>query len=50
VYLPECRRCIEQIGEGYRLSGPGVSVLLADIADATPADLTPHMPRKQLSD
>jgi hypothetical protein len=47
--LRECQKRnirVEQIGEGYRLIGPGVSLMTIDPANLTPADLNPYLPRK----
>ncbi len=37
---------IERREQCFRLTGPGVSVLCADIADLSETDLTPYQPRK----
>ena len=45
----ECERRsirIERRTQSFRLSGPGVSVLVHDLADLNDTDLTPFLPRE----
>lgn len=53
MILAECRRRglkVEPVGQAFRVSGPGICLLVADVLSRTPADLRPYLPQKQLSD
>ena len=48
--INECRRRglkLAQVGLAWRISGPGVSLLCADLGDLSPDSLAPYQPRKQ---
>ena len=51
IVLAECQRrgiTIQQQGKAWVLRGPGVDLLVADLASVTLDNLEPHLPRERM--